>query len=628
MVHQVLLVKNMVSILIQIAIITSLIFQIPNGNEPIFYYYGITTPTIIENQTLSWAGSGSTNLGRIVLINCSNFTIRNNTISGGIGQNGETGLYCGDWGVPGSPGSPGGTGSGVYLRSSNNGVISDNIIFNNIGGRGGTGAGFGRGGPGGIGQGICLSSSTNITISNNTIFNNTGGQGGQSGFGAQGGQGGEGYGIYLSSSLGCNISKNTVSDNQGGQRGSAGPHGSYGIYGYGYGVYSCSSSTSEIHYNTFSGNKNGDATKGYGAYHDGSLGTISTTLNWWSHNSGPYHGTSNPTGIGDMVSDWVDYNPWLTSIITIVPSSGLIGTIITVNGQYFATQTEVSLSFGTHLTITTTQSSINGTFSATFIVPTQASGTKVITAIDSFGNLATTTFFILPQIQINPSSAVSGAQITIQGSGFSVQSVSISFGTSLTITTTQTNINGTFSCTFTVPAQPYGTKIITATDIFGNQATTTFFILPKIFQLHPSSGLANTSVTIEGSGFRVQGSVFIDFGTHLTITTTTSSANGTFSAIFIVPTQLPGTKIITATDSFGNFAVTTFILLPPTFLKIVPAYNLIAKNQEFDVDVGIEDVRNLKGAEVHLSFDSDVLQVLELTNGPFPSGDRGIIKGT
>jgi len=94
-----------------------------------------------------------------------------------------------------------------------------------------------------------------------------------------------------------------------------------------------------------------------------------------------------------------------------------------------------------------------------------------------------------------------------------------------------------------------------------------------------------------------------------------------------VDEQTPGTKVITAIDSEGNLATTTFILLPPTFLKIVPSYNLIAKNQEFDVDVRIDDVRNLKGAEVHLSFDPNVLEVLSLSEGGFPSGGF-VIKGT
>ncbi|MFH0774420.1 MAG: hypothetical protein V2A53_02845 [bacterium] len=54
--------------------------------------------------------------------------------------------------------------------------------------------------------------------------------------------------------------------------------------------------------------------------------------------------------------------------------------------------------------------------------------------------------------------------------------------------------------------------------------------------------------------------------------------NDTFSTTFIADTQTPGTKVITAQDTKGNLATTTFILLPPTFLKILPSYNLISKN--------------------------------------------------
>ncbi|MEW6104390.1 MAG: right-handed parallel beta-helix repeat-containing protein, partial [bacterium] len=489
------------------------------NNEPIHYYYNQSGVTI-ENQILTLVGSGSTNLGRIVLINCTGFIIKNNFIAGGIGKNGETGgglgeigrgiyLYnstsitilentiinnqggsggtfgdsdgqggvggigCGIYlsssinntiqgniitsnqggsGGKGNSGGVGGIGCGIYLSSSINNTIQGNIITSNQGGSGGTGKSFASGGVGGIGCGIYFYNSANNPISENTILANTGGQGGGGGISASGGSGGIGCGIYLYSSTGNTIRENTISNNTGGQRG-VGPAG-YGSYGQGYGVYSLSNSNPEIHYNNLYGNKNGDLTKGYGVYHDGSSGTISATFNWWGASSGPEHPITNPSGQGDKVSDWVEYYPWLPIITSLTPSSALIGTPITIQGMGFAT---------------------------------------------------------------------------------------------------------------------------------------------------------NTLVTI-------------DFGTHLTITTTQSSANGTFSTTFIVSTQLPGTKIITATDSYGNLATTTFVLLPPTFLRVIPQSRIVAKNDEFVEEIRIDDVLNLKGAEVHLSFNPNVLEVLELNNGPFPSG--------
>jgi len=34
--------------------------------------------------------------------------------------------------------------------------------------------------------------------------------------------------------------------------------------------------------------------------------------NWWDDASGPYHATTNPSGLGDPVGDFVDYEPWIS----------------------------------------------------------------------------------------------------------------------------------------------------------------------------------------------------------------------------------------------------------------------------------------------------------------------------
>ena len=485
------------------------------NNEPIHYYYNQSGMTI-ENQNLTLAGSGSTNLGRIVLINCQNFTIRNNTISGGMGQNGETGGYTGSGGA-------GGIGCGIYLSSSTGNAILGNLISNNQGGIGGTAGCWRSGGAGGIGCGIYLSSSINNTISGNIISGNIGGQGGTYGYlGSGGGAGGQGYGIY-----------------------------------------SISNSFPTITYNTLSGNKKGDGTKGFGIYHDGSSGTISATYNWWGDNSGPYHQTSNPSGQGDQVSDWVDYRPW-TGIIFITPSQGPIGTEVTIEGAGFATQTLVSIHFGTHLTITTIQSSSSGTFSATFIVDTQPVCTKTITVRDSQQNTAIAYFKLISRIiGLYPSQGSVGSRVTICGVGFaSNSSIRLDFGTKQTITTTQSSPNGTFSTQFYVNTQAYGIKQITALGPSHDIATTFFCISGAYITLfNPVSGPVGQQVTLQGICFDANQTITIRFGTHQTITTTTSSSNGTFSVTFKVSAQSPGTKIITASDTLGNL-VTTHISHP------------------------------------------------------------------
>ncbi|MEW6104451.1 MAG: choice-of-anchor Q domain-containing protein, partial [bacterium] len=101
----------------------------------------------------------------------------------------------------------------------------------------------------------------------------------------------------------------------------------------------------------------------------------------------------------------------------LFPSSGYVGCIVTISGNTSSTETTISIDFGTHLAITSTFSNEYGSFSATFIVNTQPSCTKVITASDEYGNLATTVFKLtgIPRISLEkqgPDQALTKSTIT------------------------------------------------------------------------------------------------------------------------------------------------------------------------------------------------------------------------
>jgi len=66
----------------------------------------------------------------------------------------------------------------------------------------------------------------------------------------------------------------------------------------------------------------------YGVY-NATTTTVTAESNWWGYASGPYHAISNPTGTGDTVSSYVDFDPWLTSdptTDTTPPSDVTFGT--------------------------------------------------------------------------------------------------------------------------------------------------------------------------------------------------------------------------------------------------------------------------------------------------------------
>ncbi len=63
---------------------------------------------------------------------------------------------------------------------------------------------------------------------------------------------------------------------------------------------------------------------GYGINNTDSTTIVHAKDNWWGHASGPYHPYSNPSGLGDSVSDWVDFTPWLELPVGVKEDESLL----------------------------------------------------------------------------------------------------------------------------------------------------------------------------------------------------------------------------------------------------------------------------------------------------------------
>ncbi|RLF39119.1 MAG: hypothetical protein DRN21_04065, partial [Thermoplasmata archaeon] len=75
----------------------------------------------------------------------------------------------------------------------------------------------------------------------------------------------------------------------------------------------------------------------YGIYNaDGSV-VINAEKNYWGDDSGPYHRTLNPEGLGDRVSDYVDFIPWIGRVfeadIVVRPSEVSVSSLPDSTGQ-------------------------------------------------------------------------------------------------------------------------------------------------------------------------------------------------------------------------------------------------------------------------------------------------------
>jgi len=52
---------------------------------------------------------------------------------------------------------------------------------------------------------------------------------------------------------------------------------------------------------------------------DSTAPTVDARFNWWGDASGPYHSVTNPSGLGNDVSDFIDYSPWLGATFETTP---------------------------------------------------------------------------------------------------------------------------------------------------------------------------------------------------------------------------------------------------------------------------------------------------------------------
>ena len=247
-------------------------------------------------------------------------------INGFTIQNGCTGIVCNFASSPVITGNiiqenvpyPWAGGSGIVCLDNSAPIITDNDLIDNAALLGG-----------GI---YCDHSSPKIinnTISSNGAFFCCGeaGQGGGiycyhsspiiTGNNIAGNIADWGAGIHCWSSS-PTITDNMIVDNIQGEEGDGG--GIVCAYGSQPIIRSCTISNNELDgVYSFGGaspiirNCNITDNIGYGINNATDTVIMDAEHNWWGDASGPYHPTANPGGLGGAVSDYVDFDPWLTS---------------------------------------------------------------------------------------------------------------------------------------------------------------------------------------------------------------------------------------------------------------------------------------------------------------------------
>jgi len=267
-------------------------------------------------------------------------------------------------------------------------------------------------------------------------------------------------------------------------------------------------------------------------------------------------------------------------VITLSPTTGAIGTQVTVTGTNFDSYTGDNIYiFFNNLEIDNSPLTIpgSGSFSVNFNIPNDATPGIVWIIIKSQAGLKLAeSSFIIPKTTINLDTAEGtiGTTVTVNGKGFHANktvtfyyhnSGSEKLGTAVATPT------GECSYRFTIPDSIAGEHKITAEDARGNSAEAEFEVTPSI-TLNPASGAAGTMVTVKGHGFGYRNTVTIYFE-NTRVIRVTSDKYGNIEAAFGVPITGPQNYTVKAEDEDDNtdkaeFTITAEAKLNKTMANI------------------------------------------------------------
>jgi hypothetical protein len=214
------------------------------------------------------------------------------------------------------------------------------------------------------------------------------------------------------------------------------------------------------------------------------------------------------------------------SITSISPTSGPVGSAITITGSNFgATQGSSTVTLaGTAMAVL----SWNATGIIAQIPTTATSGNVVVTVGGVASNGVAFTLVQVPGIlALSPALGLAGTSVTISGANFGS-----SQGTStVTFNGTPANTIQTWNATTIVASVPSGTStgpvVVTVGGVASNGVTFTVATPPSITSLSPTSGAISTAVTVTGTNFGA----------------TQGTSNVTFNGVVASPTSWSITSI-------------------------------------------------------------------------------------
>ena len=266
----------------------------------------------------------------------------------------------------------------------------------------------------------------------------------------------------------------------------------------------------------------------------------------------------------------------------IDPDEGPVGTEVEISGTDFADREDIIIEYDDDeidIEGGDDRTDSDGEFDTTIIIPESTAGDHTIKVIgDESGSEATATFTVEPEITIDPTEGGIEAAVTVSGTGFDNKSDITVYLDGTEIATDETDSDGSFEATFSVPAVASGTYDVEAYDEDENSATVEFSITATIVNLSLTTGHVDSEVTVSGTGSIAGSTITIKYD-DTEVATATAITDGSFSATFKVPSSKYGEHNVTIGDgtTTKQFTFTMESEAPPTPQPLLPQMGVKAE---------------------------------------------------
>jgi hypothetical protein len=262
-------------------------------------------------------------------------------------------------------------------------------------------------------------------------------------------------------------------------------------------------------------------------------------------------------------------------ITDCTPTKGPVGTEVELSGVGFDGNDEIAVFYDDESIEIASgggdrRFKSNGSFTSRVEIPASVAGSHTLTVEDEAGHSGQFDFTVQPKITIGPSPASSGAEVTINGTGFGDDFDLIVYfdGDVVYIKGDyDTNSLGSFESTFEVPEMDPGNYLVEVEDEGFNLASAELEVGPGL-DINPvtsttAPGHVGDVVELSGNGFQPNHELTITYSSDPVEFITTSLSDGSFYYEFTVPPSTAGEHAITVSDGVSVKGVSFFMEATP-----------------------------------------------------------------